>query len=185
MAGGRTVAVVGSTGSGKTTLLHVLAGLVPVESGTVTLPRGMTALVFQEPFLLAASIRENVTLGAPFPDDEVLAALHTAESGFVSDLPGGLGAMLGERGAGLSGGQRQRVALARALVRRPSLLLLDDTTSALDPSTEARVLGQPASLVERVDRDRGRVAAVDDRARRRGDLPARRHRGCARSRTTR
>lgn len=137
---GATVAVVGSTGSGKTTLLHVLAGLIPIESGAVRLPAGMTALVFQEPFLLAGSVRENVTLGAPFNDDEVLTALAIAEGGFVGDLPGGLGAQLGERGAGLSGGQRQRVALARALVRQPAVLLLDDTTSALDPGTEARVL---------------------------------------------
>jgi ATP-binding cassette subfamily B protein len=137
---GTTVAVVGATGSGKTTLLHVLAGLLPIESGTIRLPPGMTALVFQEPFLLAGSIRENVTLGAPFNDDEVLAALATAEAHFVGDLPGGLGAELGERGAGLSGGQRQRVALARALVHHPAVLLLDDTTSALDPGTEARVI---------------------------------------------
>jgi ABC-type multidrug transport system fused ATPase/permease subunit len=135
-----TVAIVGATGSGKTTLLHVLAGLIPIESGSVRLPAGMTALVFQEPFLLAGSVRDNVTLGAPFNDDEVLAALATAEAQFVGDLPGGLSAELGERGAGLSGGQRQRVALARALVRQPALLLLDDTTSALDPATEARVL---------------------------------------------
>ncbi len=140
VASGRTLAIVGATGSGKTTLLHVLAGLVPVESGAVTLPGGVSTLVFQEPFVLAASIRDNVTLGVPYHDDDVLAALQIAEAGFVADLPGGLGAMLGERGAGLSGGQRQRVALARALVRRPSLLLLDDTTSALDPSTEGRVL---------------------------------------------
>jgi ABC-type multidrug transport system fused ATPase/permease subunit len=137
---GTTVAVVGATGSGKTTLLHVLAGLVPLEAGSVDLPAGMSALVFQEPFLMAASVRENVTLGAPYDDDEVLAALATAEAQFVGDLPGGLGAELGERGAGLSGGQRQRVALARALVRTPAVLLLDDTTSALDPATEARVL---------------------------------------------
>jgi ABC-type multidrug transport system fused ATPase/permease subunit len=137
---GTTVAVVGATGSGKTTLLHVLAGLVPLEAGSVDLPKGMSALVFQEPFLMAASVRENVTLGAPYNDDEVLSALATAEAQFVGDLPGGLGAELGERGAGLSGGQRQRVALARALVRTPAVLLLDDTTSALDPATEARVL---------------------------------------------
>jgi len=138
--GGSTVAVVGATGSGKTTLLHVLAGLVPVEQGSISLPSGATTLVFQEPFLLAGSIRHNITLGAAFSDDEVLDALAIAEGRFVADLPGGLDAMLGERGTGLSGGQRQRVALARALVRRPAVLLLDDTTSALDPSTEARVL---------------------------------------------
>lgn len=137
---GRTVAVVGATGAGKTTLLHVLAGLVPLRSGSVTVPAGGTAIVFQEPFLLAGSARENVTLGRPFTDDEVRAALAAAEASFVDELPDGLDTVVGERGVGLSGGQRQRIALARALVRRPAALLLDDTTSALDPSTEARVL---------------------------------------------
>lgn len=138
---GRTVAVVGATGSGKTTLLHVLAGLVPASAGEVSLPNASCLLVFQEPFLLSGSVRENVTLGAPFTDDEVLTALDLAEAQFVQELPSGIDTPLGERGAGLSGGQRQRVALARALVRRPAVLLLDDTTSALDPGTEARVLG--------------------------------------------
>ncbi len=137
---GSTVAVVGPTGSGKTTLLDVVAGLVPVRSGTVRVPAGPVAVVFQEPFLLAASIRENVALGAAVGDDEIARALALAEADFVHDLPDGLATVVGERGVGLSGGQRQRVALARALVRRPTLLLLDDTTSALDPSTEAKVL---------------------------------------------
>ncbi len=137
---GRTVAVVGATGAGKTTLLHVLAGLVPASQGAVTVPPGSTAIVFQEPFLLAATVRENVTLGQPYADAEVHAALTAAEAAFVDDLPEGADTVVGERGVGLSGGQRQRIALARALVRRPAALLLDDTTSALDPSTEARVL---------------------------------------------
>ncbi|MCU1361954.1 MAG: putative transporter permease/ATP-binding protein [Ilumatobacteraceae bacterium] len=141
---GLTVAVVGATGSGKTTLVHAIAGLVDVASGSITVPDhdagAITALVFQEPFLFAGSVRQNVTLGLPLDDDAVRIALATAEASFVDELLDGLDTILGERGVGLSGGQRQRIALARALVRRPALLLLDDTTSALDPSTEARVL---------------------------------------------
>jgi ABC-type multidrug transport system fused ATPase/permease subunit len=137
---GRTVAVVGATGAGKTTLLHVIAGLTPVESGTVTVPHGGTAIVFQEPFLLAGSVSENVTFGRQYSRDAVNAALAAAEAAFVHELPEGLDTVIGERGVGLSGGQRQRIALARALVRAPAVLLLDDTTSALDPATEAKVL---------------------------------------------
>lgn len=137
---GRTVAVVGSTGAGKTTLVHAIAGLVDTSAGSITVPDGFTAVVFQEPFLFAGSVRDNVALGAPIDDDAVRTALATAEAAFVDELPDGLDTIVGERGVGLSGGQRQRIALARALVRRPDLLLLDDTTSALDPTTEARVL---------------------------------------------
>ncbi|MEX1105650.1 MAG: ABC transporter ATP-binding protein [Ilumatobacteraceae bacterium] len=145
---GSTVAVVGATGSGKTTLVHAMAGLVGTTRGRITVPAssrrgdlsGGTAIVFQEPFLFAGTVRENVTLGLPVDDDAVRTALATAEASFVTDLPDGLDTVVGERGVGLSGGQRQRIALARALVRRPALLLLDDTTSALDPSTESKVL---------------------------------------------
>jgi ABC-type multidrug transport system fused ATPase/permease subunit len=137
---GRTVAVVGATGSGKTTLLHLLAGLIPARSGSVTVPPGGCSLVFQEPFLFAGSVRDNVTLGRPVTDDDVRLALAVAEAGFVTALPDGTATIVGERGVGLSGGQRQRIGLARALVTRPSALLLDDTTSALDPTTEAAVL---------------------------------------------
>ncbi len=138
--GGRTVAVVGATGAGKTTLLHLIAGLIAADSGTVTVPAGGARLVFQEPFLIAGTVRDNVALGADVSADAIHAALAVAEAQFVHDLPHGLDTELGERGVGLSGGQRQRLALARALVRRPAVLLLDDTTSALDPSTEAKVL---------------------------------------------
>jgi ABC-type multidrug transport system fused ATPase/permease subunit len=137
---GRTVAVVGATGTGKSTLLHAIAGLIAPDRGTVTVPDGTVCLVFQEAFLFAGTVLDNITLGADVPPDAVEAALAVAEAGFVDDLPDGLATELGERGVGLSGGQRQRLSLVRALVRRPQVLLLDDTTSALDPTTEAKVL---------------------------------------------
>lgn len=138
---GRIIAVVGPTGSGKSTLVELMGGLIAPRSGTVRRTDGPTALVFQEAFLVAGSIRDNLTLGAEIGDDELWAALRGAEaSNFVADTPHGIDTVVGERGVSLSGGQRQRLALARALVRRPSLLLLDDTTSALDASTEGRVL---------------------------------------------
>ncbi|MEY2581702.1 MAG: ATP-binding cassette, subfamily bacterial, partial [Ilumatobacteraceae bacterium] len=137
---GRTVAVVGATGSGKTTLLHLIAGLIAADSGSITVPQQGCALVFQEPFLLAGSVRENVAVGRDVTDEAVQTALVAAEATFVDEFPEGLDTIVGERGVGLSGGQRQRIALARALVGDPVVLLLDDTTSSLDPSTEARVL---------------------------------------------
>jgi ATP-binding cassette, subfamily B, bacterial len=145
---GATVAVVGATGAGKSTLLHVLAGLTPVVAGRIEVPDGPRSLVLQESFLLAADVRENVTLGVESDDDDVWSALAAAEADtFVRALPDGLDTVVGERGVGLSGGQRQRIALARALVAHPSLLLLDDTTSALDPSTEMRVLANLRRLL--------------------------------------
>jgi ABC-type multidrug transport system fused ATPase/permease subunit len=137
---GSTVALVGTTGSGKTTLLRLAAGLIAPTRGAIAVA-GAQALVLQEAFLLGASLRENIAFGASFTDREIWHALEVAEGrDFVEDLPRQLDTEVGERGVSLSGGQRQRVALARALVRRPDLLLMDDTTSALDPATEARVV---------------------------------------------
>ena len=138
--GGRTVAVVGPTGSGKTTFLQLIAGLIEVDSGSITVPEQGCVLVFQEPFLLAGSVRDNVSMGRSTTDEEIWNALAAAEAGFVREFSEGLDTIVGERGVGLSGGQRQRVALARALIGHPVALLLDDTTSSLDPATEARVL---------------------------------------------
>jgi ABC-type multidrug transport system fused ATPase/permease subunit len=137
---GRTVAVVGSTGAGKTTLLHLIAGLIAVDHGSIAVPEEGCMLVFQEPFLLAGSVRDNVALGRDVSDSDIRTALLAAEAGFVDEFADGLSTVVGERGVGLSGGQRQRIALARALVGKPSALLLDDTTSSLDPATEAKVL---------------------------------------------
>jgi ATP-binding cassette subfamily B protein len=139
---GSITAFVGPTGSGKTTLIELVAGMVRPSKGSVSLAEGTRAIVFQEAFLFGGSVRDNVQVGIDIDDDEVWEALRLASAdGFVKELPDGLDTLVGERGVTLSGGQRQRIALARALARRPSLLLLDDTTSALDPATEMAVLG--------------------------------------------
>jgi len=146
---GTITALVGPTGSGKSTLVDVVVGLVPASSGRVALAPGPRSIVFQEAFLIAGTVRENVVFGNDAPDDEVWAALHLAAADeFVQALPSGLDTVVGERGVSLSGGQRQRVALARALVRHPSILVLDDTTSALDPATEEAILDRLRTSLE-------------------------------------
>ncbi|SSC21658.1 ABC-type multidrug transport system, ATPase and permease component, partial [Klenkia terrae] len=153
VAAGRTVAVVGPTGSGKSTLAGLLVRLVDPHDGQVLLDgvdlrslregevSTQAAFVAQGTFLFDDTVRGNITLGGDYTDDEVHAALRVAAAeDFVARLPDGLDTKVGERGASLSGGQRQRLALARAVVRRPRLLVMDDATSAVDPSVEARIL---------------------------------------------
>lgn len=150
---GRTLAIVGPTGSGKSTLALLLARLWDPREGVVRLDgRDLRALaagavpaevayVAQDTFLFDDTVRGNITLGADLGEDQVVAAARTAGAhDFIVRLPDGYDTPLGERGATLSGGQRQRVALARALARRPRLLILDDATSALDPSVETAIL---------------------------------------------
>lgn len=150
---GRTIAVVGPTASGKSTLVTLLARLWDPSSGVIHLDgrdlrefarsalAGEVAFVPQEAFLFSDTVRANIGFGSEAAEDEVvLAARIAAAHDFIMELPHGYDTLVGERGATLSGGQRQRIALARALIRRPRLLILDDATSAVDPSVETRIL---------------------------------------------
>ncbi len=152
MEPGEVVALVGGTGSGKTTVAQLLFGLIEPESGAITLGgvpledvdpdvlRRRTSLVSQETFLFADSIFDNVALDRGISPDGAESHARTAQAGFVERLPQGWATVVGERGVTLSGGQRQRVALTRALVGDPGLLLLDDSTSAVDPVVERAIL---------------------------------------------
>ncbi|MBT3247555.1 MAG: ABC transporter ATP-binding protein [Actinobacteria bacterium] len=150
---GETVALVGSTGAGKSTLVALLAALMPPTEGQVLLggvdvqdlgsegTAAVVAPVFQETFLFADSVRQNLTLGRDIPEGELQRVLALVEAErFVSEMPQGIDTVVGERGVTLSGGQRQRLAIARGLLRRPKVLVLDDATSAVDPTIEAAIL---------------------------------------------
>jgi ABC-type multidrug transport system fused ATPase/permease subunit len=173
IAPGRTVALVGATGSGKSTLAALLARLADPTGGAIRLDgtalaayakgeiSDAVALVPQQTFIFGDTVRANVALGAPVGEEAVWAALRTAQAEkFVKALPQGLDTVIGERGTTLSGGQRQRLALARALVREPRLLVLDDCTSAVDPSVEAAILDGLREQGRESDRDGGRATVV-------------------------
>jgi ATP-binding cassette, subfamily B, beta-glucan exporter len=152
---GRTVALVGPTGSGKSTTLSLLHRVFDPQGGAILIDgvdvRDMTlaslrdniGVVFQEPFLFARSIEENLRIGKPDASAaEIVAALERAQaSAFVASQPQGLATLVGERGRSLSGGERQRLAIARALLKDPPIMILDEATSALDANTERQLQG--------------------------------------------
>ncbi len=150
---GETVAFVGATGSGKSTTLGLLhrafdpqAGRISIDGVdirevTVASLRRNIGVVFQEPMLFARTIRENLLVGNPdATDGDVIAALARAQATeIMMRQPGGLDAVVGERGRTLSGGERQRLSIARALLKNPPILILDEATSALDATTESKL----------------------------------------------
>jgi ABC-type multidrug transport system fused ATPase/permease subunit len=152
---GEFIGIVGPTGGGKTTLIDVILGLLEPTSGAVTVDgvdlRGRTAawqaslgVVHQMLFLADTTLRRNIALGLreeQIDESLVEEAVDLAQlRGFVSSLPDGLDTIVGERGTRVSGGQRQRLAIARALYRRPTVIVFDEGTSALDDSTEADLM---------------------------------------------
>jgi ATP-binding cassette subfamily B protein len=150
---GETTAIIGSTGSGKTTLLNLVPRLYDATSGSVLVdgvdvrdlePQLLwdrVGLVPQKPYLFSGTVASNLRYGRPdATEDDMWAALEIAQAAdFVAAMPGGLDAPIAQGGANVSGGQRQRLAIARALVRRPEIYLFDDSFSALDLATDARL----------------------------------------------
>ncbi|RAG86035.1 ABC transporter ATP-binding protein [Streptacidiphilus pinicola] len=150
---GETTAIIGSTGSGKTTLVNLIPRLSDVTDGSVLvdgvdvreLDESVLAksigLVPQKPYLFTGTVASNLRYGNPdATDEELWAALETAQAkDFVSELAEGLDAPIAQGGTNVSGGQRQRLAIARALVRKPEVYLFDDSFSALDYATDARL----------------------------------------------
>jgi ATP-binding cassette subfamily B protein len=177
---GETTAIIGSTGSGKTSLLNLVARLFDVSDGAVLLGGvdvrkldpallgSRIGLVPQRPYLFSGTVRSNLLYGKPdATEDELWTALGVAQAAdFVSAMPGGLDAAIEQGGTNVSGGQRQRLAIARALVRRPDIYMFDDSFSALDLQTDARlraalvphtrdaavlIVAQRVSTIERAD----------------------------------
>jgi ATP-binding cassette subfamily B multidrug efflux pump len=150
---GETVALLGATGSGKSTLIHLIPRFYDATEGRVTfdgidlrdlrLPslRSNIGIALQEAVLFGGTIRENITYGRPnASDEEVRAAAEAAQAAeFIDALADGYETEIGQRGVTLSGGQRQRIAIARALLVRPKVLILDDSTSAVDIETEVKL----------------------------------------------
>ncbi|MCU1584492.1 MAG: hypothetical protein JWM49_1048 [Microbacteriaceae bacterium] len=150
---GRTTAIIGSTGAGKTTLVNLLPRLFDATSGTVfvdgvdvrrldpDLLWGRIGLVPQKPYLFSGTVASNLRYGKPDATDaELWTALDIAQAtDFVTEMPGGLDATIAQGGTNVSGGQRQRLAIARALVKRPEIYVFDDSFSALDLATDARL----------------------------------------------
>lgn len=153
---GQTVGVIGSTGSGKSTIMNLLCRFYDVSNGEVLVDgvnvkdldlydlRDNIGMAMQDVFLFSDTIEGNIAYGRPncsFEDVKKAAKMADANL-FIQNMPDGYDTIVGERGVGLSGGQKQRISLARALLKDPSILILDDTTSAVDMETESYIQNQ-------------------------------------------
>ncbi|CAM3759426.1 ABC transporter ATP-binding protein [Mesobacillus thioparans] len=150
---GQTIGLIGSTGSGKTSITQLMTRFYEPVSGQVLIDgrdikeysvrslRSNIGIVLQESFLFSSSIKANISYGNPDATmDEIIAAAKRAQAhSFIMELPDQYDTILGERGMGLSGGQKQRIAIARAICVNPSILILDDATSAVDMETEFKI----------------------------------------------
>ena len=150
---GQTVAIVGQTGAGKTTLVKLINRIYDVSSGQVLVDgvdvrewnlaslRSQISIIEQDIFLFSRSLGDNIAFGKPgATKEEIIAASMAAQAhDFILDFEGTYGTVVGERGVTLSGGQRQRIALARAFLTDPHVLVLDDSTSAIDSATEDKI----------------------------------------------
>ena len=159
---GESVALVGATGSGKTTVANLLPRFYDVDDGAVLLDgvdirtlrpqdlRRAVGLVFEETFLFSATIAENIAFADPNASIALVrSAAAAAGADFIDDLPAGYETEVGERGFSLSGGQRQRLAIARAVLADPRVLILDDATSAVDPTKEHEIADALNEVMDR------------------------------------
>ena len=150
---GQTVAILGATGSGKSTLVNLIPRFYEVTAGSITIDgcdiRQITqesllsiiSITPQDTVLFSGTVRENIAYGKPNADldDVILAAKIAQAHNFIMELPDGYQTQVAQRGVNLSGGQKQRISIARAVLRRPKILILDDSTSAVDVETETKI----------------------------------------------
>jgi ATP-binding cassette subfamily B protein len=150
---GQRVALLGATGSGKSTLVNLIPRFYDIDSGQIQIDginvrdwepealRKKIGVVLQQTTLFSGTVHENIAYGQPSASiDKVIAAAQTAQAhDFIMAMPDGYDSFVEERGANLSGGQKQRIAIARALLISPRILILDDSTSAVDMETEAKI----------------------------------------------
>lgn len=159
---GQTIAILGETGAGKSTLVNLICRFYDLTSGEILIDgvdarkwhvrelRNHIATVMQDIFLFSDTIEGNIAFGAPdatMEDVRRMARIADADH-FIETMPESYDTIVGERGVGLSGGQKQRISLARALLKNPSILILDDTTSAVDMETEVKIQGELKKITE-------------------------------------